>query len=229
LSSMRLILPNPESLPSVRASIIMGLKNFIFKLGRSFHGIKPESASHNFDLNFIFCHGNLEPRKNHLSLIRGYSLALKKNKNLPRLIIAGHKAWGTAEISSEIEKLDLQDKVTLTGYISQNQLVRFIEECIIYITCSLYEGWGFPLFEALEKAKPAIYHHKTSQVEFAEEFAVGIDCSRPDNIAIAITDLLESDEKRTAITEKLKAEFNIPQYNLTEKLKEIFINQKLIT
>jgi len=196
----------------------------------SISDLPPDTTEINVDREFIFCHGNLEPRKNHLSLIRGYSLLLKQNGKLPKLIIAGHKAWGYPELKNEIKNLSLEDKVILTGYLSKNKLKAYMESCIIYMSCSLYEGWGFPLFEALEKERPAIFHTDSSQNEFAEEFAVGIDCSRPENIAAALSELLDSGDKRRVITDKLKTDFKkVLQYDLSERLKHIFISHKLIS
>jgi glycosyltransferase involved in cell wall biosynthesis len=133
--------------------------------------------------------GNLEPRKNFPGLIAAYARLRGKWPDAPPLYIVGQAAWGFRETVAAIARYGLEDRVRLTGYLSDADRQAHLDHCLVYIASSLYEGWGLPLFEALTAGKPALYHAGSSQEEFARGSAMAVDCGDPAALAVALETL----------------------------------------
>jgi glycosyltransferase involved in cell wall biosynthesis len=145
--------------------------------------------------------GNVEPRKNHPGLIAAYRLLLARRPDAPPLYIAGHAAWGRDAATAAVAAHGLEGKVHFTGYLSDADRQAYLAHCAVYVSASLYEGWGLPLFEALSQGIPAAYHAGTSQDEFARGLALGVDCGD----AAALSAAMERLWRDTAERERLRA------------------------
>ncbi|MBF0429696.1 MAG: glycosyltransferase family 4 protein [Fibrobacteria bacterium] len=171
---------------------------------------------------YILTVGNIEPRKNHATLLLAYHLLISKIDNPPKLVIAGHRAWGYQEVHEYMELFNMHDLIEITGYITEAEITALYKNCMFYVSTSLYEGWGFPLFEAISLGCPSIYHKETSQHEFAEGVAHGIDCSLARNLMLAMKKMYKSKEERKKWIELIETNFpEVLNYDLSGRLKEI--------
>jgi len=133
--------------------------------------------------------GNVEPRKNFPGLIAAYAALKRRRPDAPPLYIAGHKAWGFPAAEAAANSLGVAGSVHFTGYLSDVDRNAHLAHCSVFISSSLYEGWGLPLFEALALGRPSIYHRGSSQEEFAGGLALAVDCALPDQVAQAMETL----------------------------------------
>lgn len=126
--------------------------------------IYPSSRFENYELpdNFIFKKhslikkgfflsvGTLEPRKNHLSIVKSYHKFLKKCKsNPPLLVFAGGEGWLFSDTIKYINENNLNRNIIFTGYVTDDELFWLYKNCLINIYLSHYEGFGMPILEAL--------------------------------------------------------------------------------
>jgi len=86
-------------------------------------------------------------RKNIVSVIGIFS-GLKKNFPSLNLVITGNKGWKNSNLFNTIENLDYQNDIVITGYISDNEVVDYLQNAKLFIFQSLNEGFGLPLVEA---------------------------------------------------------------------------------
>ncbi len=149
-----------------------------------------------FSVPFLLGVGNIEPRKNFPLLVKAFAGAKKQNPTIPDLFIVGNKAWGLAELEQTIQTHAMQNHVHLLGYIEENLLWAYYAQCTLFISSSLYEGFGFPLYEALTQGKACIYHDASSQAEFAQGLALGINCADEHKLAEAIMQLWNDETLR---------------------------------
>lgn len=164
--------------------------------------------------------GNVEPRKNFHGLIAAYAKLKRKHDNTPPLYIAGHKAWGYAQAQEAAHQHGVMDAVFFTGYLSDSNRNAYLANCSLFISSSLYEGWGLPLFEALVLEKPAIYHKGSSQEEFARGFALATDCGDPVQLAAAMELLWLNTEENQKLREVIRTQFPmVLDYDLEGALK----------
>ncbi|WP_342022286.1 glycosyltransferase family 1 protein [Arthrobacter citreus] len=89
--------------------------------------------------------GNIEPRKNLVNLIRAFNDPRLRSTGVP-LVIAGKPAWNHRET---MELIESSDNVIYLGFVTDQQRVALMQNCALFIFPSLYEGFGFPVLEAL--------------------------------------------------------------------------------
>lgn len=168
--------------------------------------------------------GNVEPRKNHPSLIAAYRLLLARRPDAPPLYIAGHPAWGKAAAADAVAAHGLEGRVHFTGYLSDADRLAYLKHCSAYVSASLYEGWGLPLFEALSCGIPSAYHAGSSQEEFALGLALGVDCADPQALSRAMERLWSDGGERERLRAAMAAGFpRLLDYDLEGALRSALL------
>lgn len=104
---------------------------------------------------YILFVGTLEPRKNLDNLLKAFKESSKKHKEI-KLIIVGKDGWGNVRISELAKELNIQDKVVVTGFVSEEDLLSLYQHCDILVMPSIYEGFGLPALEALSLKKKVV-------------------------------------------------------------------------
>ena len=100
---------------------------------------------------YILYIGNLDPRKN-----LGNLLAATHSQHWPRglpLVIVGKFAWGDKSL---LESIHSNDRVVYLGQLSDEFIAPLYRNAELFIFPSLYEGFGFPVLEALACGAPVL-------------------------------------------------------------------------
>lgn len=143
-----------------------------------------------FEHPYILYVGNLEPRKNIPSLIQAYR-KLKIEKKLPfHLVIAGQKGWRYESIFETVQKLSLENEITFTGYVSDEDKAALYKNASLFVFPSLYEGFGIPIIEAMSAGVPVVCSNTSSMPEVAGEAALLVSPENIEEIAEAMERLL---------------------------------------
>lgn len=139
---------------------------------------------------YILTVSNLQPRKNLKGLIDSFSRILKKNKNFPcRLVIAGKKLWLYDEIFSKIQKSDFKERIIITGYLDNSDLISLYSGAEMFVYVSFYEGFGFPPLEAMACGCPVITSNTSSLPEITGNSAILVHPENCEEIAVAMEKL----------------------------------------
>jgi glycosyltransferase involved in cell wall biosynthesis len=72
-----------------------------------------------------------------------------------KLVIAGGK-WNNTEVADELQRLGIENKVILTGFVGEEEAVRLYNGAEAFIFPSLAEGFGMPNIEAMACGCPVI-------------------------------------------------------------------------
>ncbi|MGB3112594.1 MAG: glycosyltransferase family 1 protein [Candidatus Omnitrophota bacterium] len=124
---------------------------------------------------FILYVGTIEKRKNVAGLA-GAFLELKKEKNLPHLlVIVGMKGWESEKVFEMVEKSGLGKDVRFTSYIDRKDMNLFYNAAEVFVYPSLYEGFGLPVLEAFSCGTPTVTSFTTSCGEIAGDAALTVD------------------------------------------------------
>ena len=149
--------------------------------------------------------GTLEPRKNHLGLIKAFHKAQSAAGNKPRpaiLALAGGPGWLYDETEQLIAKLKLENKVRFLGRVTELELITLYSMADVFVFPSFFEGFGVPLVEAMACGAPVITSTTSSLPEVAGDAAVLIDPHNTGQIARAILQVLESEQLRDELRQK---------------------------
>lgn len=126
---------------------------------------------------YVLFLGGLEPRKNLPRLVRAFARAEVD----PTLVIAGASvSWnpeGRDELGSALDALPstTRQRVILTGYLDTRDKAALLTGAEALVFPSLYEGFGFPLLEAMACGTPILTSNVSSLPEVAGEAALLVD------------------------------------------------------
>lgn len=126
------------------------------------HGVDPEffrigerRASEELSRpeKYLLTVSTLHPHKNIGRLLEAFRIFRTLHPEY-RLVIAGLRGNATTAIELQRRNLNLEQSVTLTGWITRGALYDLFEDADAFIAPSTFEGFGMPLIEALAAGIP---------------------------------------------------------------------------
>ncbi|MGC0236669.1 glycosyltransferase family 4 protein [Arthrobacter sp. SD76] len=105
--------------------------------------------------------GNVEPRKNLVELVEAINANATSSTAIP-LVIAGRQAWNYHESMRVISD---SPNVIYLGFVNDEDRRALMQKCRIFVFPSLYEGFGFPILEAMAAGAPVLTTDKGSLAE----------------------------------------------------------------
>jgi glycosyltransferase involved in cell wall biosynthesis len=162
------------------------------------------ATSHKFKLKhpLVLAVGTLEPRKNHQGLIKAFYQAQKQQDGPAMLAIAGGPGWLYEETQQLVRDLKLEHKVRFLGRVTDHELVTLYSMADIFAFPSFFEGFGIPPIEAMTCGAPVITSNTSSLPEVVGDAALQVDPHNIDELAHAITRLLQNEQLRADLRQK---------------------------
>jgi glycosyltransferase involved in cell wall biosynthesis len=136
---------------------------------------------------YVLYVGTIEPRKNLDVLLDAWKLVHADFE----LVIAGPQGWGSEQTLARIRQ-----EATYLGYVPEADLPGLVAGAAVFVYPSLYEGFGFPVVQAMAAGVPVITSNTSCLPEIAGDAAVLVDPRSPSEIASALTRLLDSEPTR---------------------------------
>lgn len=112
---------------------------------------------------FLFV-GTLEPRKNLLTLLTAYT-AYRNNGGTAAMVLAGKMGWHNSALQKALDQHPYATDIRLTGFVEDADLPAFYSNALAFIYPSEYEGFGFPILEAMACKVPVIAAANSSLLE----------------------------------------------------------------
>ena len=139
--------------------------------------------------------GTLQPRKNLVRLIEAFISVNSRQQTVNgkkklKLVIAGKKGWMYEEIFKKVKELNLEKEVVFTGYVPDEELPILYKGAKCFALVSLYEGFGFPVLEAMSMGVPVVCSNSSSLPEVAGEAAILVDPKNVEDIKGGIEKIL---------------------------------------
>ncbi|TSC83965.1 MAG: hypothetical protein G01um101413_768 [Parcubacteria group bacterium Gr01-1014_13] len=150
---------------------------------------------YNLPNRFILCLGAVEPRKNIIGLIEAFEKTYSLLPNSYSLVIAGSgRGWKNKAIYARALASPLRDKIEFIGYVDAEDKPGLYSLAELFVYPSFYEGFGFPVLEAMAMGVPVITSNCSSLPEITGQAAYLVNPNRPAEIAEGIIKML-TDEK----------------------------------
>ncbi len=141
------------------------------------------------DRPYLLMVGTLEPRKNHATAMRALA-RLKQTGHPHRLLIAGGQGWLFEPVVALVAELGLTDDVTFAGRVPDDDLPALYAGADALLLPSLYEGFGFPVLEAMACGTPVVCSHSSSLPEVAGDAALLVPPTDDEALAAALERIL---------------------------------------
>ena len=143
--------------------------------------------------------GRLETKKNVARIVKAF-FNLKERGFPHQLVLAGAPGVGFEEVAELINSSPYGLDVLLTGYVGQEKADLYAG-VDVFVFPSLYEGFGFPILEAAAYGVPVVTSRTSSLGEIAGEAALLVDPSSVEEIAEAISRVVEDQKLRSQLVE----------------------------
>jgi glycosyltransferase involved in cell wall biosynthesis len=141
--------------------------------------------------------GRLTELKRVSSLIESFSMVRQKFP-AAKLHIVGDGPRHE-EVRRAIEALQLSQNVFMHGYVSEREKIELLSSCAVYVSNSVFEGFGIPLVEAMATGTvPVVTDIEAHRFVFQND-NVGHLVKNTEEMTAKITDLLSNEEERSRL------------------------------
>jgi glycosyltransferase involved in cell wall biosynthesis len=178
---------------------------------------------------YILAVGKLEPRKNLHRLIAAFLRLYREDIDL---VIVGQAGWDVSiqqlvsqaskEANVEVATRQLtiaSNNIRFLGYIPDDELTALYRGATCFAFPSIWEGFGYPVVEAMQQEVPICCSNTSSIAEIAKDVAVFFDPGDVHDITRALHETLrltpEARMKRTNAGFKRAEEFSWAKYYKT--------------
>lgn len=139
---------------------------------------------------FVMFVGTVEPRKNLDVLMDAFDALPADVRREHELVVAGPLGWASEATRSRLAA------VRYLGYIPEQELPALTAGATVLAYPSLYEGFGFPVAQAMAAGTPVVTSNVSSLPEIAGDAAILVDPRSPGELRDALLRVLTSGELR---------------------------------
>lgn len=155
------------------------------------------------DLPLLLYVGGISPHKNLDALLHALAL-LRGQPPAWHLVLAGDLNDDTflgchQQLVELAARLELSDRVTFPGFVSDADLVDLYRESTLLVLPSLSEGFGLPVVEAMACGLPVAASRRGSLAEVVGTAGTLFDPSDPRDVAAVVGDLLAQPGRRATL------------------------------
>jgi alpha-1,3-rhamnosyl/mannosyltransferase len=140
---------------------------------------------------YVLYVGTIEPRKNIDLLLDAWRLLKPGLRDEFDLLIAGPQGWGSVKTMARIHA-----EATYLGYVPEADLPGLVAGAAVFAYPSLYEGFGFPVAQAMAAGTAVLTSNVSSLPEITGTDAMLVDPNSAAEITRGLTELLESESRR---------------------------------
>lgn len=159
-------------------------------------------AAYGLDGEYLLYVGKLEARKNIVRLIEAFAQVREECGFQGDLVLAGRRFWDLDGIDEATRKYGVQDRVRELGYVPDEDLAPLYSEAAAFVFPSLWEGFGFPVLEAMACGAPVVASAVSSLPEIAGDAAVLVDPTSTESIAQGIAQVIASPSTAGTLRER---------------------------
>ncbi len=182
--------------------------------------------------NYIFYPANTWPHKNHITLLKSYSILKEKYGTNLKLVFTGDGKQQKESIEKYINDSNLKNDIIYLGYVDQKDMPSVFANATIMVFPSLFEGFGIPLVEAMKSGVAIACSSCGSIPEVVDDCALIFDPYNTEDIAEKLNILENDKELRAMLISKGKERTKIFSWKkcaleTVECLKKVYNDNKI--
>ncbi len=159
---------------------------------------------------YILYVGNVKPHKNIGNLLRAFA-QIRTRRDDVDLVFVGGSCKEDRVLSEEAQQLGIMGAIRDLHHLSDEELVCCYNGAEVLAMPSFYEGFGYPVLEAMACGTPTVVSSGGSLPEVAGTASLIVDPTQPEQLADAISSVLQNPEtKRDLIA---KGRINIQRFS----------------
>jgi alpha-1,3-rhamnosyl/mannosyltransferase len=160
-----------------------------------FFHVSPESAAevrerYGLRRPFVLSIGTVEPRKNLDGLIGAFQALPESARDEFELVLAGPMGWAGRATVERVRA------VRYLGYVPERDIAGLTAAATVFAYPSLYEGFGFPVAQAMAAGVPVVTSNVSALPEIAGDAAMLVDPRSQSELSDALNRLLLSPDLR---------------------------------
>ena len=149
---------------------------------------------------YVLFVGTLEPRKNLETLLDAWVAVRPELRHKFDLVVAGPRGW-----ISDAAFARVRAESNYLGYVAETQMPGLVAGAALLAYPSLYEGFGFPVVQAMAAGVAVVASNNSCLPEIAGDAALLVDPRSAAEIAAALNRLLESESERAELAKRGRA------------------------
>lgn len=171
--------------------------------------------------NYLFFLSTIEPRKNLDTAIKAFEKYKEEKNDDLKFLISGGVGWKCKGTLDMIENSKYKEDIIRTGYITKEEKEYFFKNCKAFLYPSLYEGFGLPILEAMQKGALVITSNVSSIPEVGGDIPFYLNNVHDEmELKVLIEKVLTLDEK-TKNTIIYKGYEQVKKFNWSDCAQEI--------
>ena len=147
--------------------------------------------------HYVLFVGTVEPRKNLSTLLDAHEALPPDIRRQFPLVVAGPSGWSSDALLSRLRSH--APDVRYLGYVPEDLMPGLFAGASLFAYISLYEGFGFPVAQALAAGVPVVTSAVSALPEVAGGAAELVDPESSDAVRAALLRLLTSPARRSAL------------------------------
>jgi glycosyltransferase involved in cell wall biosynthesis len=142
--------------------------------------------------------GAIQTRKNIARLVEAFETV-----DLSwRLVLAGSAGYGSSGILARIAASPARERISVTGYVSPEELAAWYAKAEIFAFPSLDEGFGMPVLEAMAAGTPVVTSNRSALPEVAGDAAILVNPESTEEMAEVLRTLTQGEALRAALSSR---------------------------
>jgi glycosyltransferase involved in cell wall biosynthesis len=155
---------------------------------------------YNIGARFLLYVGSLKPHKNVSALIS--SIAGLRDLTDVQIVCVGERVEQDGALHALCVRSGIADRVRSLGWLPEADLIAAYRAATAFVMPSLYEGFGFPVLEAMACGTPVIGSNAASIPEVMGDAGILFDPTAKGELAVAIQSVLADSRLRDSLREK---------------------------
>jgi alpha-1,3-rhamnosyl/mannosyltransferase len=143
---------------------------------------------------FVLSVGTVEPRKNLGGLVSAFQALPASLQDEFDLVLAGPMGWATETTAQRVRA------ARYLGYVPERDIAALTAAATVFAYPSLYEGFGFPVAQAMAAGVPVVTSNVSALPEIAGDAALLVDPRSLQELRDALSRLLLYPELRTRLS-----------------------------